>query len=125
MPFPKGQSGNPSGNNGQAGRKVITKVQKAINAAIDLLGKRSVTTQCGVTELANLICDQLQDNPVATLKALAPLLPKDVAIDVTHTQSAKSLTDDQLADIIAERARSRLLDEKVINPEDEETVINQ
>ena len=114
--YKKGQVANPTGNNGQPGRKVVTKVQKAINKAIDLLGKNAVS-KCGVTELAGLICDELKGNPVATLKALAPLLPKDVAIDVTHSKSAQTLTDDELADIIATRARQRLDDSRVVDGE--------
>ena len=121
MAFPKGVSGNPSGMSKQQ-HQLLNKVRNSLNKAVDGLGTAS---KDGTTVMAELITQALKDDVVGTLKAFSQFIPKELNVDVTHTQSAKSLTDDQLADIIAERARARLLEEKVINPEQEETVINQ
>ena len=121
MTFKKGVAPNPNGNNGQPGRKVVTKCQKAIDKAIDLLGKNAVT-KCGVTELAGLICEQLKNDAVGTLKALAPLLPKDVNIDVTHKHKAVELSDDELAEVIANNARNKRLEAKEVEGEIIETI---
>ena len=110
MGFPKGVSGNPTGANSASGRKMLRKIRTALNKGIDGLGDASTE---GTTVMGELITEALKDDVIGALRALAPYMPKDLNVDVSHSHSSKLLTDDELADIIAQRARSKH-DEKVI-----------
>lgn len=113
--FKKGQVANPNGAGKSAGRRAHSKLQNALDKTIDLLGVDSIDG-CGATALAELLLPKLKEDPVGTIQRLACLFPKDIAIDVSHSNSSKLLSDDELADIIAQRARSRH-EEKVIEGE--------
>ena len=56
----------------------------------------------GVARLAEKIAEALEQDPVRTLKDLAPLLPKDVFIE-TSTGRAETMSDDELAALIASK----------------------
>lgn len=105
MTIAKGEIRNPYGSQGKASRRALTKLQHALDKAIDLLGN---DISDGTTVLAGKIKDKLESDPVGTIKALSPLFPKDVSIDVSSSQDAQKLSDSELADIIAKRARNRL-----------------
>ena len=101
MPFAKGQSGNPSGL-ASIDREATRKIRKAISRAIDGIKAGKVV---GVVALAEKLTKCFEEQPLATLKAIAPLLPKDISIDPGGNKDASTFTDDELAQIVANRAR--------------------
>ena len=120
--FKKGQVANPNGAGKSAGRRAHSKLQNALDKTIDLLGVDSIDG-CGATALAELLLPKIKEDPVGTIQRLACLFPKDVSIDVSHSNAADRLTDDELADIIAQRAR--LKHDQVIDvvPTQVETIV--
>ena len=102
MPFQKGHSGNPGGLNPQD-RDAIFKARKAISRAIDRMKSGQ---KVGLEALADKICLALEENSVKTLKDLAPLFPKDLYVDTTINTSADKLSDAELAEVVAKRARA-------------------
>ena len=103
MPFKKGQSGNPSGLSSHD-KEVMRKIRTAVNRGIDNMKSGKVV---GVVALGEKITEALEDNAVATLRALAPLLPKDIFVETTSYTDASKITDAELADLIANRARAK------------------
>ncbi len=69
------------------------------------------------TPLHELLAQAFVDNPLKFLDTAAKFLPKQMDIDVTHSKSNQNLSDDDLADIIAQRARQRLEGIKAIDGE--------
>lgn len=108
MPFKKGQVANPQGNN-SPGRKAVNKAQNALNMALEVLETNQVADLNGklASELSVLLLEALRKDIVGAIKGLSPILPKDVSIDVTRCTDAANMTDEQLLDIIGERARMR------------------
>ena len=51
-----------------------------------------------------MLVERLESDVVGTLKALNGLFPKELNVDVQHTLSASSMTDEQLLDIVKSRA---------------------
>lgn len=90
-------------------RKAVNKAQRAFNNAMDILGDKKVDVDGKLTsELTALLVEAMRKDIVGAIKGLASIIPKNVEIDVTHrTHQATDLTDDELAMIIAERARAR------------------
>jgi hypothetical protein len=113
MPFQKGQSGNPQGGS-RADREAITKIRKSISLAID---KMRNGKSIGIVAFQEKMAESLETDFLATLKAVAPLLPKDVMVESLVAQTADKLTDAELADIIATRARQKHLDNQTLEAE--------
>jgi len=113
MPFVKGQSGNPGGLN-SADRNAIVKIRKGIDLAINKM-KNGKTV--GIVAFQEKMAESFENDFLATLKAVAPLLPKDITIESGASRSAVQYTDDELADIIASRARQKRLDNQVVEAE--------
>jgi len=120
MPFPKGKSPSP-GNPNTVGKRAVTKVQNALDKALDVLDANQVDVQ-GKTasELSVLLLEALRKDFVGAIKGLSPILPKDVSIDVTRRTEATDMSDQQLLDIIGDRARMRREKEKDVTQETEE-----
>ena len=114
MAFTKGQVANPLGAGKSSARRALSKIQGALDKSIDMLGI-DTTAGCGATELARLITVKLKEDPIGTMKALSSILPKDLNVDVQHTNAARSLSDDELADIIATRARIKHIESNTID----------
>lgn len=112
MPLPKGVSGNPTGSNSAAGRKMLRKIRTALNKGIDGLGDAS---RDGTTAMGELITVRLKEDVIGTLKALSSYMPKDLQIDVTHSNQAKLLTDDELADRIVILTKQATLNQQDSN----------
>ena len=125
MTFKQGQIANPHGgkSHNKSGIRALAKIRTGLNKAIDGLG--DAVGKEGTTRLAELITEAMERDIVGTLKGLAFCLPKDIQIDVNHSNSSKHLTDDDLADIIMERMRLRQEACKTIEGELVETDINQ
>jgi len=120
MAFKQGQSGNPKGGQlSSPGRRTVNKMQKALEQAIDALSIKNPEGMLA-SEMADIIVESMRKNPIGTLKAIAPLLPKDVNIDVTRRSEPVDLSDEDLAELVAERARSRREAEQVIEGEIED-----
>jgi hypothetical protein len=101
MPFVKGQIANPNGYS-SADRAAVTKIRTGIDRAIDKM-KHGKTV--GIVAFQEKLAESFENQFLATLKAVAPFLPKDVFIESSTGKTAQSLTDDELADIVATRAR--------------------
>ncbi len=104
MTWVKGRTGNPAGTS-KVHRRLLTKVRSSLDMAIDGLGTAS---HGGATEMASLITQALRDDVIGTLKALQGFFPKDIHVDVQHSGASKTLSDDDLADIIALRTQLAL-----------------
>ena len=100
-------------------KQLLNKVRNSLNMAVDGLGDTSTD---GATAMSKLITKALKEDVVGTLKALSSFFPKDINVDVTHNQSSQHLSDDELADIIATRARQRLEAAKEVEGEIIETI---
>jgi len=93
-----------------------------------LLGMDAVQKRGEKKLMSEILADAFIENPLKFLDTASKYLPKDINMDVTHTKSAQALTDDELADIIAQRARARLEDSKEVegevieNTEDNQTL---
>lgn len=118
MPFKKGQVANPLGQH-SPGRKAVTKAQTALNKALEVLESNQVADLNGklASELSVLLLEALRKDFVGAIKGLSPILPKDVSIDVTRRTEATDLSDEQLLEIIGDRARQRREQEKAIEAE--------
>jgi len=114
MTYKKGTIARSSNVRYANGRRLINKIRSSLDKAVDGLGTASKE---GATVMAELITEALREDVVGTLKGLASYLPKDVKIDINHSDQLNNLTDDELADIIASRARGRLMSEKQVKGE--------
>lgn len=105
MPIQQGQCINPNGYNGREkhGYRAKSKIQKGLDNAIELLGKRAIDGK-GATALGELIAEKLESDVIGTLKALSGILPKQVSVDVHHSASALQMSDEQLLEIIKSRS---------------------
>lgn len=115
MPFVNGQVANPAGR--QSGQDAaLAKLRKAIERGIDGLkgGKKG---NVGVVRLGEMITEELEAStePSKVIKNLAPLLPKEIQIGAGT--SLQALTDAELSDIIASRAKARRELEQTIEGE--------
>ena len=107
-----------SGGNGKIakhGTHLVARTRGVILRAMDVSEKRD-------RPLSELLADALEDAPIKFLTMAAKYLPKEVNVDVTHTKQATALTDNELADIIAERARLRHDEAKTIEGEVESSI---
>lgn len=121
MPFVKGQSGNPGGLN-SADRAAVVKIRKGIDKAIDRMKNgKSV----GIVAFQEKMAESFENNFLATLKAVAPLLPKDITVENTRTTDLNKLTDNELAEIVAQRARAKHLESQIVDADYEEVDENK
>lgn len=104
-PIEKGEVRNPDGRRNTPGRKAVRKLQRALDMAIELLGN---VEHDGVRVLAGKIKAKLDTDPIGTIRALAPLFPKDVHIDIAPLHSLSQLTDSEIMQEIEHRANTRL-----------------
>jgi len=117
MAFKKGTSPSP-GNPTTPGRRLVSRVQTAVNGALDVLEMNHIDVQGKTSsELSVLILEALRKDFVGTIKSLSPILPKDVSVNVTRNESVEQIDDDELARLVAESARRRREREQAIEGE--------
>lgn len=109
---------NPIGKQAKHAKQLASRTRAGILNGMDAVEKRGKL-------ISEILADAFIENPLKFLDTASKYLPKDINMDVTHSKSAQALTDDELADIIAQRARQRLTDSKDITSDTEELEDNQ
>lgn len=111
-------SGNKlaTGSTAKHGAALVSRVRGNILRAFDLSDQRG-------RPLSEIIYDELQANPLKVLEIAIKAMPKEASIDVSHKADADKLSDAELADIIAKRARA-LHDDQAIEAECHEIAPN-
>lgn len=56
---------------------------------------------------AQILAKAFKINPIKFMDTMSKYIPKNIDITTSYTTKAQNLTDDELRDIIAERARER------------------
>ena len=90
----------PHPRTGRYGAQLAGKLRYAILQACELIDNSDKT-------IAQLLSEAFQENPLKFMDTVAKHLPKEITAEITRTYEANKLTDDELADVIAERARKR------------------
>jgi hypothetical protein len=93
---------NPVGKAAKHGQELAQRTRKGILNAFDCVETKHKKL------LSEVLADAFLENPLKFLDTASKFIPKQVDIDVSHTKTANTMTDDELADIIATRARQRL-----------------
>lgn len=97
-------SGNSnSGGNGKTARRgheLVQRTRAAILNAMDVLDK-------GTEPLSVLLAKAATEQPMRFLDMAAKHCPKDIDLNIISDLKAENMTDNELADIIATRARER------------------
>lgn len=91
---------NSQGKTAKKGSELVQRTRAAILNAMDALDDRS-------KPLSQLLADAAEKQPLRFLDMAAKHCPKDVNLDVINTLKADKLSDEELADIIATRAKAR------------------
>ena len=102
---------NPVGKAAKHGQELAQRTRAGILNAFDYVERKEGRL------ISEILGDAFMDNPLRFLDTAAKFLPKDINLDVNHTKTANTLSDDELADIIATRARQRLEAAQVIECE--------
>lgn len=103
-----------SGNGGKVpmkGKELVQRTRAGILNAFDYVER----TQGKL--ISEILGEAFIENPLRFMDTAAKFIPKDIDLKVNHTKSAVQLTDEELADIIATRARERLEASRVIEAE--------
>lgn len=85
------------------GRQLTARTRGCILKAFDILDTRNKS-------MPELMADAAIEQPLRFMDVAAKYIIKDVNTDVDSLKDASKLTDSELADIIATRARERLED---------------
>ena len=88
-----------TGNKGK-GRELVIYVRKALFKAFEMVDSTS-------KPVAQHLQEAFEQAPLKFLDTVAKHLPKEITAEITRTYEANKLTDDELADVIAKRARKR------------------
>lgn len=99
-----------TGSVAKKGTHLVARTRGAILNAFDVAESRGRL-------LSEILADAFIENPLRFMDTAAKFIPKDIDLNVNHTKSAVQLTDEELADIIATRARERLEAAKEIEGE--------
>ena len=94
------------------GTALVRRTRYAILKALDVVDNSDMPVH-------EHLAEAFKENPLKFMDTAGKYLPKQLDIDVNHSNSSKRLTDDELADIIATRARERLEAAKEIEGESE------
>ena len=113
-PFTKGWIPSQTWN----GRRLADVVRGCIDHGIKQMksGKK-----IGKVALSDKIRIALENDTVATLKALAPWIPRDINVEVNHTLGLARLDDNELARIVEGELEGELEDP----PEDDPVALTQ
>ena len=82
------------------GAQLAGKLRKVILDSLELFDKADVP-------LAQLLMDEGKKHPFKYTDMAAKYIPKEITAEITTAYTASNMTDDELADVIAERARKR------------------
>ena len=111
---------NPEPKQAKHGKELVQRTRAGILNAFDVVEKRGDKKL-----ISEYLADAFIDNPLKFMDTAAKYLPKEVNIDMTHSQAADKLTDEELADIIAQRARAKFEQAKDVTDESELQVVNE
>ena len=82
------------------GAQLAGKLRKVILDSLELFDKEDVP-------LAQLLMEKGKKEPFKYTDMAAKYIPKGITAEITTAYTASNMTDDELADVIAERARKR------------------
>ena len=91
---------NPTPRTARYGAQLAGKLRKVILDSLDLFDKEDVT-------LSKLLMDEGKKHPFKYTDMAAKYIPKEITAEITTAYTASNMTDDELADVIAERARDK------------------
>jgi len=92
-----------SGGNGKAlklGTELAQRVRGAVLNTFDTVERKGHV-------ISDILSDAFISNPLKFLDTVSKFCPKDIAMEVTNIAQANAMTDQELADLIADRARKR------------------
>lgn len=92
---------NATGMTAQHGRSLVARTRKMILNAFDVVDTRG-------KPIVEYLADAFIENPLKFMDTASRYMPKDIQVDVTHSNNASGLSDDEIAHEIATRARQRL-----------------
>lgn len=91
----------------QHAKHLVARTRKAILNAFDAVENRGKV-------ISDILADEFENNPLKFMDMAAKYIPKNIDIEVTHNGNADKLTDAELADIIAKRARAKHIEGQCI-----------
>ena len=98
---------NATGKTARHGKDLTARTRGCILSVFDILDNRN-------KPMPELLADKAEENPLQFMNIASKYIIKDVHNDVDSFKDAAKLTDSELADIIATRARERL--ESTVEP---------
>lgn len=91
---------NPTPKPAKHAQHLAAKTRGAILRAFDAVDNRGkVMSEC--------LADAFLENPIRFMDMAAKYIPKDINMEVTKTLKANQISDDDLADIVGERAKAK------------------
>ena len=88
------------GKRAKHGENLVQRIRAGILGAFDVSEKKGML-------ISEMLSVEWEKNPLKFLEVAAKHLPKEITAEITRTYEANKLTDDELADVIAKRARKR------------------
>jgi len=105
-------AGNSNSGNREAqgkavkyGGQLAQRARKAILNTFDCIERGYGDNQPRI--ISEILADAFIANPLKFLDTASKLMPKDINLEVLNIAQANAMTDAELADLIAERARKR------------------
>ena len=71
------------------GEELVQRTRAAVINAFDALDKRGKV-------LSEILCDELENNPIKFMELAAKLMPKELHVETSHGKPANELTTEQL-----------------------------
>lgn len=81
-----------TGKKAKHGAELVQRARAAILNALDVLEVRG-------KKVSEMLADEFENNPIKFMELASKWAPKEISGEFNHVHTAKSLTDDQLADI--------------------------
>ena len=97
-----------SGGNGQTAKHGVNLTARTRGSILNALDVVDADAKAKLNKpVSQILADEFKNNPLKFMDMAAKYIVKDVNIDMVSKADADKLSDTELADIIAKRARAR------------------
>lgn len=83
-----------TGKKAKHGTELAQRTRSAVLNTFDAIEKNG-------KKISDILAQEFEKNPIKFMELASKLIPKEVSGEIEHIHTAKSLTDDQLANIAA------------------------
>ena len=80
------------GKGAKHGENLVQRVRAGILNALDCVEQRG-------KKISEILAEEFEKNPIKFMELAIKAMPKEISGEINHVHTAKSLTDDDLADI--------------------------